>query len=342
MMRSALCTWTALLVACSTPWPALDADTDAGTDAAPQVDAGADGVSPPDHPLDDVLRVNHIQCKGTHNSTHLQPEFVLAEWSYTHAPLEEQLEVHGVRQVELDVHYTEAGTFDVYHLPLVDQETTCGTLAECLGALKAWSDANPTHHLLFILVEPKDELDFETPIEGHYDELDQQLLDIWPAERVLLPDDVRGDHATLREALVAEGWPTLGATRQMAMFILLDSDHHRDGYLADHPNLEGRVLFARGGMGEPWGAVFEGGSAADKLAAAEAGYLVRGSADSAELDDDAKSARAAEAMAGPAHFISSDFPYAQDEGYWFDLPGGAPSRCNPVTAPSDCQSGDIE
>ena len=44
----------------------------------------------------------------------------------------------------------------------------------------------------------------------------------------------------------------------------------------------------------------------------------------------------------PAHFISSDFPYAQQDGYWFDLTGGAPSRCNPVTAPPTCRAEDIE
>jgi hypothetical protein len=26
----------------------------------------------------------------------------------------------------------------------------------------------------------------------------------------------------------------------------------------------------------------------------------------------------------------------------FDIPGGTPSRCNPVTAPANCRSADIE
>ncbi len=345
---------TALLLACSSPGTGsksqdTEQDSAPGDSWAPDASDPSDGQGPEEeadavslYPLDDVLRVNHIQCKGTHNSTHIEPEFAVEEWLYTHEPLPDQLEVHGIRQVELDVHYTAEGTFDVYHLPVLDQETTCGTLSGCLGELKAWSDAHPRHHLLFVLVEPKDELDFQRPIVGHYDELDQAILDVWPPERVMLPDDVRGEHATLRDALVAEGWPTLGETRQMAMFIMLDNEQHRDAYLAEHPNLEGRVLFARGGVGEPWASVLEGGSAEERLAAAEEGYLVRGSADSTGLDDEANSAKAAQAMAGPAHFISSDFPYAQGEGYWFDLTGGVPSRCNPVTAPPACRAEDIE
>ena len=299
-------------------------------DTAPEVDPG------------ESLRVNHIQCKGTHNSTHIEPEFAVPEWRYTHRPLYEQLDLHGVRQLELDVHYDGEGGFDVFHLPRIDEETVCRRLFDCLSEIKRWSDEHPGHHLLFILVEPKDELDFQTPIAGHYQELNEALLAVWPPERVLLPDDVRGGYSSLREALEAEGWPTLAATRQMAMFIMLDSDAHRTAYLAEHPGLEGAVLFARGGVGEPWGSVVEGGSAEAKLSAAMAGYLVRGSADSPEDSDEANHAKAAAAMASPAHFISSDAPYARDEGYWFDLLGGAPSRCNPVTAPPECRAEDIE
>ena len=101
-------------------------------------------------------------------------------------------------------------------------------------------------------------------------------------------------------------------------------------------------VFARDGVGEPWSSVVEGGSKEDKLAAAQAGYLVRGFADAADLNDPEKSAKAAEELAGPAHFICSDFPHDVGEGYWFDLIGGEPSRCNPVTAPPECEAADIE
>ena len=61
------------------------------------------------------LRINEIQVLGTHNSYHLQPEpplldalrafdAVLADSiEYSHAPLEEQLDAQGIRQIELDV-----------------------------------------------------------------------------------------------------------------------------------------------------------------------------------------------------------------------------------------------
>jgi hypothetical protein len=49
------------------------------------------------------------------------------------------------------------------------------------------------------------------------------------------------------------------------------------------------------------------------------------------------------ALASGAHFITTDFP-APVEGidYWVDIPGGTPSRCNPITAPPECTSEAVE
>ena len=169
-------------------------------------------------PLDDVLRLNHLQVKGTHNSYHVQSEGAVPQWFYTHAPLNVQLQDQGVRQVELDVHWDpELPGFTVHHLPFVDPGTTCETFKECLSVLKGWSDAHPGHQVLFVLVEPKDEIDDEK-ITGHYDDLDNEILSVWPRDRLVVPDDVRGGHATLLEALQTDGWPTLGQTRSKAFF----------------------------------------------------------------------------------------------------------------------------
>src|SRR5262245_49967547 len=59
-----------------------------------------------EYPMDDVLRLNHLQAKGTHNSYHIAPgSDLIPQLEYTHAPLEAQLSNQGVRQIELDVRY---------------------------------------------------------------------------------------------------------------------------------------------------------------------------------------------------------------------------------------------
>ena len=74
------------------------------------------------------------------------------------------------------------------------------------------------------------------------------------------------------------------------------------------------------------------------------GYIVRSRADSGgeEADNNDTSRRDAALSAG-AHSISTDYP-AEVDGidYWVPIPGGNPSRCNPVSSPSWCTSDRIE
>jgi len=301
------------------------------------------------YPFDHLLRINHIQVKGTHNSYHLRPDELASEqWDYSHAPLAVQLDQFGVRQVELDVHWhSDSGGFRVYHLPILDDRSTCDTLVECLTEMKTWSDAHPDHHVLFILIEPKDDIDLET-IVGRYDDLDREIRSVWPRDRLVTPDDVLGDHATLEQAIQADGWPTLGDSRGKALFHMLDSGHHRDNYLAGNDGLRGRVMFVRGGPGDPWGGFVEIGDARgneERIAElVQAGFLVRSAPDStdpAKMPQNPE--RAAAALAAGSHLISTDFPApVRASGYWFDIPGGNPSRCNPLIQIPHCTPEAIE
>ena len=51
----------------------------------------------------------------------------------------------------------------------------------------------------------------------------------------------------------------------------------------------------------------------------------------------------ADSLAAGAHYLSSDFPaQVKGSGYWCELPGGAPARCNPVAAAAGCTAKEIE
>src|SRR3954468_9771199 len=106
--------------------------------------AGACGSSgkPFPSPLDGVVRYDEAQLKGTHNSYHVQTTD-LPEWSYTMAPLDEQLDRQGVRQIELDLNWVKDDDgvhhhFEVFHVVLADEGTTCRAFRDCLGAIKSW------------------------------------------------------------------------------------------------------------------------------------------------------------------------------------------------------------
>ena len=300
------------------------------------------------------LRINHIQMKGTHNSYHVEPLISpTREYMYTHQPLDLQASEQGVRQFELDVWWDIREGLRVYHNQY-DSGTTCPTFEDCLGILLQWSNENPMHHPLFIWVEPKDwpeqAADVTTTLEisGLLDDIEQEISDYWPLNKTITPDDVRGDSENLRDAIVDDGWPLLEASRGKAVFVLLARGEARDLYTQGFPGLIGARMFTLSDEGSTEAAIFSiadpVGNGDDISRLVSEGYIVRSRADSGgeEADNNDTSRRDAALSAG-AHSISTDYP-AEVEGidYWVSIPGGIPSRCNPVSSPSWCTSDSIE
>src|SRR2546430_16202863 len=78
------------------------------------------GGKPFHYPLDDLLRYDHVQVKGTHTSYHLEtPGNKQPEWHSSQRPLDEQLDQEGVRQIALevntDVELAPCTVYNVWH-----------------------------------------------------------------------------------------------------------------------------------------------------------------------------------------------------------------------------------
>lgn len=294
------------------------------------------------------LHLNQIQAKGTHNSYHLIPRPLLHRaWDYDHLPLERQLEEAGVRQVELDVHFRRGVGFEVFHVPIVDARSSCGRLRDCLRRLERWSREHPDHHALFVFLEPKDDFDLHS-LRGRYEAIEREILAVWSRERILAPDDVRKGRPTLRQAILQDGWPTVEETRGKVVFVLLDRGAHREAYSRGHPSLAGRLMFVTSSEDRPDAAIL---SIDDPIrhfdrirAAVRRGFLVRTRADAEgrePLRNDRRRQRAA--LESGAQIVSTDFPVpVPGRPYWFTIPGGTPSRPNPVTAPPGARAADVE
>jgi hypothetical protein len=312
-----------------------------------------DSAEPGWYPLDDQLTFSDVQAKGTHNSYHIEPDFAFdASHEYTHLPLDEQLSELGVRQFELDLHYHVDEGFQVFHIPYIDGDTTCLQLADCLELIKGWSDENQLHMPIMVWFELKDDVDSLVleldSIEGRYQELEELILSVWPAERILTPDEVRGEFDTLSEAVTTGGWPTLGELRGRIVFSLLEGGHHRDNYLEGAENLEGRLLFVGADTAaDSYAAVFKindaqnGAETVSGLVAQ--GFVVTCNTDGVSNSDPSNAQKLADSLASGVNFLSSDLPGpVAGRSYWFDLPEGSPARCNPVHAPTHCTSADVE
>ena len=118
--------------------------------------SGGTASSSVDQDSEGLLRINHIQMKGTHNSYHVEPLVSpTREYMYTHEELNIQASQLGVRQFEIDVWWDIRDGLRVYHNQY-DSGTTCPTFENCMNTLLEWSNANPNHHTTFIWIEPKD------------------------------------------------------------------------------------------------------------------------------------------------------------------------------------------
>lgn len=305
--------------------------------------------------VDTELRLNQLQGLGSHNSYHVAPADApwdgVLQWQYTHSSLDTQLAEEGIRQFELDVFADPAGHY-VSHVPDVDAGTTCFRFVDCLRVIKGWSDAHPRHAPIAVLVELKDDdYGLPTPIRPWtrpaMDQLDAEIRSVFPAERLVTPDDVRRRHATLHEAVLRDGWPRLEAVRGRVIFLMDNAGAKRHAYRQGRPALEGAVLFTNASPGDPDAAfVKRNDPPADIADLVAAGYVVRTRADADTWEARANDTRRRDAaLASGAQWVSTDFPVpgrAFGTPYVVRIPGGTPLRCNPVNTASWCRAEMIE
>ncbi|MBL8601481.1 MAG: hypothetical protein JNK72_06120 [Myxococcales bacterium] len=296
-------------------------------------------------PQDDSLRVNHLQVEGTHNSYHLRPPRVIAEWDYAMEPLDVQLGQQGVRALELDLRWdATCERFRVFHLPGLDARSTCDAFVECLAVVRDWSHAHPGHHVLFVQLEPKDSWDAETA-ERRLVAMEREIVSVFHRDQIVTPGEVQGAAPSLRAAVTTRGWPTLGETRGRVLFFIDRSDSLREVYTHGGRDLAGRLAFIDAEHDAPYAAVrvLNNPAHAALAAALDANFLVRvfsWTAGAAPLTDQERDL----AFASGAHIVSTDYPgaMARDGRPGIAVPDGAPSRCNPVTAPRGCAAAALE
>lgn len=142
----------------------------------------------------DALKLNQIQCIGSHNSYKQAIDPALFSMltrtdsvrfkaiEYSHINLTDQLNL-GLQNLEIDI-YTDAKGgkyakpiglslakgqqpynpavmrepgFKVLHIQDIDFRSNCPTFRQCLAELKRWSDAHPDHYPVFITMNAKDD-----------------------------------------------------------------------------------------------------------------------------------------------------------------------------------------
>lgn len=245
----------------------------------------------------------------------------------------------------------ETPGFKVMHMPDVDFLSHYNTFEAALTDLKTWSDKNPTHAPVYIMIEAKDK-GFPifpnsakvTPFSSDiYDALDQTLVAILGREKIIAPDDVRGDYKTLNEAVLNKNWPTVQASQGKFIFLLLPGGAgltSESAYVKNHESLKDRIMFVKANAGEAHAGFLLLDNAIvrqnDIQQYVKQGYMVRTRSDietyEAKVND---YSRAKAAFKSGAQVISTD--YYQDTNnygtsYKVELPSNKPIQVNPLNA----------
>lgn len=300
---------------------------------------------------------------------------------YYHSSLTKQLDL-GMRQIELDILYDPQGGlyaepllprlaaempgaepfdnrnmhkpgFKVLHAQDIDVRSSCDTWILCLGEIKAWSDQNPDHVPILIMFNAKEggtsfpeTIEALTFDEGAYDALDREILSVFGREQLIIPDHVRGTADTLREGVLAGGWPSLDEARGRVFFAMDERPSKVEVYLRGRHSLEGLPVFINSvNEDAPHAAYFTINNPvrdAERIQAAiKTGFIVRTRADAntTEARENTTERREA-AFASGAQYISTDYYYPRTEwsNYSVSLPGGGVARCNPVRLPAACKN----
>lgn len=307
---------------------------------------------------------------------------------YSHVTLSEQLDL-GIRSLEIDVvHDPQGGRYaaprgvalvhergkpagppydpekrmlrpglKVLHIPDIDFRTTVYTLEQALRELRSWSEKHPAHAPIIVTMNAKDEgvnqpgytrpLPFDA---AAFDAWDAELRTTLGAVKLITPDQVRGKHKTLEQAVLAHDWPTLAQARGRFLFVLDETGAKRQAYIAGHPSLKGRAMFVNAEENTPEAAFRIVNDPVEDLSYIQhlvrSGYIVRTRADADTIEArKGDYSRWKAALASGAHVITTDYYKADPNfrtGYSVQLPGRTAARWNPLLLPATRPLSQIE
>ncbi len=305
--------------------------------------------------------LNDFQVIGSHNSyKRLMPKQMMnyiagydsrtaENINYYHDTLTAQLDL-GLRHLEIDVLLDpDGGKFSqpsaesiinkpllnekqrqqikqkglkVLHIPDIDFLSHCTLFTQCLEQLLHWSENNPKHFPVTILLNVKESkakfVDGVSPLtftQNDYTALDNEIKKVLTTEKLITPDVIRGELPSLEQAILTNGWPSIESLKGQFLFVFDGNSRQRDLYRKDHPSLSERVMFASFEPGQPEAAYLIMNDPIKQFnqikQRVKQGYMIRTRADANLSDNNSqRTKRRQAAFNSGAQVISTDF-YSQ-------------------------------
>lgn len=308
----------------------------------------------------------------------LPVEYNPVELDYTHLPLKQQFTQYGIRQIEIDLFLDQSGGLYYYrkgnafydkeeasgipellepgikvlHIADVDFNSHQLTFIQNLEEIKSWSTNYPEHLPIYILLELSEKtvnsalpnVGFAVPeswsSEAALLSIESEILSVFSREDLITPDDVRGNYASLHEAVLNHNWPSIDESRGKVMFLLNNADLI-PFYTINAPSLENRLMFTNSTPGATDAAFLSRdiNDFQEINTLAEAGYMIRTRVDAGTYEARNNDYTAwLTAIQSGAHFLSTDYYKADDragDGTWSNYHVEFDNKLyqlNPITA----------
>lgn len=200
--------------------------------------------------LDGGVKYNEVQFLATHNSYKAKPgkelyflkPITAFQYKYYFDTLTNQLN-SGIFSFELDFYPTKGG-FICAHKTFGDTATYCYDFSLAIEELKLWSDNNPGHLPVTIMIEAKG-WDFYNKDAVSFDgaamkRLDKMLSDIME-DKLFAPSDMLEGYTSLAASAKEGGWPDLKDMKDKFVFMLTVEAAY--SYIEQNPDLSGAAMF---------------------------------------------------------------------------------------------------
>lgn len=212
----------------------------------------------------DGVKFNEVAYIATHNSYQLESvpsyqkiyrnletvTFGLVDGNaplYNSDTLTEQFNA-GIRSIELDIETVVDGddvSFVCSHSPLIDMTSSCYDFELALEEIRMWSDANPRHLPITVIVEPKQFFLLDDGMRflnlEYANKVDELLREVF-GDKLITPADMMGDHATLKEMREADDWLTLEECAGKVVVLLHDTAVTNQ-YIKQDESIKSQAMF---------------------------------------------------------------------------------------------------
>lgn len=214
--------------------------------------------------IEDGVKINEIAILGTHNSyqtlatkeTRLLMSIIdtitlkklgLDTFDFEMDTLTDQLEM-GIRNVEIDIETLDKNEkieFKVTHNTIVDNASSAYDFKKAMEEIKLWSDNNPGHIPVFIIIEPKS---FVVEVNGmkkfsleYAKELEKVVADTL-GDSLLTPKDMLRDYKSFKEMRENDDWISLKEAQGKIIVLLHDCDV-TENYIALDETIKTQKMF---------------------------------------------------------------------------------------------------